>query len=413
MQYTNNDTLGSTDMTPLKIALLYPPSDVPGKIPLITQNRQFKYTVSNEIRIYPLIMSSLATMLNARGHNVLFLDSVTKRFSADTVSGMLRSFDPQMIIIETKTPLVHSHLEYARQIKTFINAKILFVGDHCGFFYPDMLADPAADYIAVSGYYDFIISAWIDGGMKTLPGGLFTKDNSGQITGTEKIAQYNLDDAPFLNRSLTNFQEYGEAYLYKPAAYILSGRGCGGAACPEDRLVSSRPGKCSFCIWQYSFWNTQARLRSPELFAAELEKLYTDYKIAEVFDDNESGGIWSEYWLEKLLGELERRKLLGKFYLSSNARADSLTLSRVKLLSRIGYRLLKVGLESASDTTLQKICKDETFSAIRSGVINAKKAGLSVLLTTMVGYPWETAADAERTYRETKKTDAYSYALRR
>ncbi|MFH1287204.1 MAG: radical SAM protein [bacterium] len=392
-----------------KIAIYYPPMIKNGEYPLLTQNRQFKFSKSKEIRIYPVIMSTLATMLSKREYEVLFLDGVNQRRTDEKCEQILSDFRPDCIILETKAPLFNQHLQLARELKDKFQPLIIFCGDHVSFFPEDAVKNDAIDYAVVSGYYDFIITElveYLNGKLDKIPSGVFYKEG-GQIKGGDKIEDYNLDDAPLINRDLTIWNLYGEAYLYKPAAYILSGRGCGGSAVIVENHRSLTPGKCSFCIWQYALWNTTAKLRSPFAVADEIELLVKKYKVKEIFDDNESGAIWDEEWLNIFYNELVKRKLKGKFSLSSNARADALTEKRVKLLKQIGYRLLKVGLESANDTTLSKIQKDENFSQIEKGIMNAKKEGLAVLMTTMVGYPWENENDADKTYNATKKLMLY------
>ena len=63
----------------MKIAIIYPPVTYNNEYPLLTQNRQFKFTNSLEVRIYPVVMSYLATMLQKDSHEVLYLDGINSR----------------------------------------------------------------------------------------------------------------------------------------------------------------------------------------------------------------------------------------------------------------------------------------------------------------------------------------------
>ena len=384
-----------------RVAIYYPPTLKNGQYPLLGQNRQFKFTSSKEIRIFPLLTSSLATMLKKSGNEVIFLDGINLRYDFEKCGLLLDEFKPEIIVMETKAPLFSVHLEVAAALKARYGAKIIFCGDHVSFFPEETLKAEAVDYAAVSGYYDFIIAEFVEfleGTRKEMPAGIYYKEN-GTVKGSKEIAEYELDKAPFIDRDLTSWDKYGEAYLYKPAAYILSGRGCGGASTLPDGLNSEKPGKCAFCIWQHALWSRKAKLRSAANFAEEIEILVKKYKVKEIFDDNESGGTWHGEWLKEFYGELKKRGLLGKFFISSNARADSLTEERCTLLKKIGYRLLKIGLESANDKTLKIIQKDEEFSVIEKGIKTAKRHGLVVLMTTLVGYPWETEAEADLTIK--------------
>jgi radical SAM superfamily enzyme YgiQ (UPF0313 family) len=67
-------------------------------------------------------------------------------------------------------------------------------------------------------------------------------------------------------------------------------------------------------------------------------------------------------------------------------------------MKEAGFRLLKLGLESGSQQTLDRLDKGVTVEQIRDGCRILKKAGLSVHLTVMYGYFWERREDAIKTY---------------
>ena len=129
--------------------------------------------------------------------------------------------------------------------------------------------------------------------------------------------------------------------------------------------------------------------------------------VKEIFDDTESGALGNYDWLKELYRRLKQEKLLGKVIFSANARGDQLDKKTCRLLRKLNFRLLKVGLESGSEETLKKINKKETVADIVRGVKNAKDAGLRVLLTTMVGYPWETEKEVASTYRTARELMLY------
>ena len=390
-------------MKPARVAIYYPPMRRGGEVPLLPQNRQFKFSKSAEIRIYPVVMSSLATMLKRAGHDVLFLDGINFRLAQSACDAQLRAFAPDFLVMETKAPVFDRHLALVRELKSQLACGVILCGDHVCFF-PENAVAGGADYAVSSGDYDFVITELIghlrEGG-GAMPGGVWYGQEDRPVSSGES-ADYDLDEAPLIDRELTRWDCYGEAYLHRPTAYIMSGRGCGGANRNTASYESSSPGVCSFCVWQHAFWKCGAKMRAPGAVAEEVELLVRRYGVREIFDDNDSGGTWNEKWLEDFYRELDARKLIGKFYISSNARADSLSRERVALLRRLGFRLLKVGLESGNDNTLELLQKNESIAQIEEGVRNAKDAGLRVLMTTMVGYPWEEEADARRTYEVTR-----------
>ena len=344
----------------MRVALIYPPIKYKNEYPLLTQNRQFKFTNSREVRIYPVVMAYLATMLKNDGNEVLYLDGINLRMKFEEFNKKLLEFSPDYIVIETKAPILKKHWEYINWIKENIHStQVILVGDHIVFYPEESLNFSKADICIAGGDYDFIIRDFIrfrQGKIAKMPSGIFFREgNKIKSSGFAKF--YNLNELPLIDRDLTMWHIYGEAYLYHPCGYIMSGRGCGGSNSWKnfksrkkitEKYQTKMPGLCSFCIWQHSFWRCTARLQSPQKVVDEIENLYKNYKIEEVFDDNESGALWNEEWLVDFHKEMKKRNLIGKISISTNARADSLTDSVCKLLKETGFRLLKIGVESGN-----------------------------------------------------------------
>lgn len=385
----------------MKIAIVYPPLFRNKKIPLLGQNRQFKFTNSKQIKIFPLIPASLATILKQNGHSVLWLDAINKGIT--DFDKKLIYFNPEFIFIETKAPIIKKHWQWIDEYKkTLPNCKVVLFGDHVSFFPEESLKNSSVDFVITGGDYDITGAQLIDHlcGKGNMPSGICFKENEIIKNTGAALLNYNIDILPFIDRGLTDWKTYGEAYLYRPCAYILTGRGCG----REGKEIG---GICTFCIWQHAFWQKKARLRSPYNVAEEIEMLVKKYKVYEVFDDNESGAIWSYNWLTEFLIEIEKRKLKDKFVISSNARAEDLTEEKCKLMKKIGYRLLKVGLESGNTETLKRIGKLETIEQIKENIKRAKNYGFKILMTIMVGYPWEKEGDVKKTYDMAKELMLY------
>jgi radical SAM superfamily enzyme YgiQ (UPF0313 family) len=377
----------------MKVVFAYPPFCKEGRYPLIGQNRQFRYSSSSEVRIFPLIPASSVTLLSQNGFEASLIDGANRRLSDAAFDEELLGSDPDVLVLETKTPLMPRIWSLADELKKRFETVIL-VGDHVTALPRESLERCPADYVLTGGDYDLSLLGLVRhlaGETPEIPGGTwYEQDGESKCTGLPQMWS-DLDAVPFVDRDLTNWASYGEAYLKKPCAYILTGRGCGG--------TGQTPGECSFCSWQHNLWNCTYRVRSPANVADELQLIVEDCRPREVFDDNESGMAWNPEWLADLKSELSSRGILDKVALSSNARADSLSRSTCRLLASLGFRLLKVGVESGNPGTLQRIGKMETVEAIERGVENAKNAGLRVLLTVMVGYPWEGETEVRRTYR--------------
>ena len=141
----------------MRVAIVYPPIKRDGKIPLLGQNRQFKFTNSNEIKIFPLIPASLATILKNNGYEVLWLDAINKHIP--DFESQISNFKPDIAVIETKAPIIEDHWEFISNLKSEIaNLKCILVGDHVSFFPKESLLNSEVDYVVTGGDYDITVS---------------------------------------------------------------------------------------------------------------------------------------------------------------------------------------------------------------------------------------------------------------
>lgn len=383
----------------MRVAIIYPPFDFEGKIPLLSQNRVFIYTHSERIKIYPLVMASAATLLKANGHDVLYLDGINERLSREEFDNQLNDFSPELVLLETKVPVIRKHWEYIKEEKIKDpERQYVLAGDHVSFFPTESMENSPVDFVITGGDYDVSLSKLVDylEGKGNIPKGVYFRDgsNSGKFELTP-----DLDTLHYIDRELTKWHIYGEAYLQRPCAYILTGRGCRG---PKG------VGVCRFCIWQFAFWNCSARLRSPANVVNEIKLLVENYGVKEIFDDNEAGSIWNKDWLIEFYQQMKKQDLIGKVIISSNARADCLLDKEVcKILKETGFRMLKIGLESGNDASLRRLGKATKVEEIVKGVKNAKDYGLRVMVTIMVGYPWESEREVNKTYQVAKELLLY------
>jgi len=366
----------------LRIAFAYPPLGEKGRYPLLGQNRQFRYSTSSHVRIYPLIPATAVTLLD-ESYDSILLDGINSRIGSEAFLRRLDRYRPDVVVLETKTPLMPKLWRWADELKERFDT-VIMVGDHVSARPRESLERCRADYILGGGDYDLgllELTRHIAEKDEPLPGGVWYRGGGGPRSSGDPAFWDDLDRVPFIDREKTNWRLYGEAYLHDPCTYVLSGRGCGGAG--------GSSGRCSYCSWQHNLWRCTSRLRTPANLAEEIALIVEEQGPKEIFDDNESGAVWNLEWLKAFERELSKRGVKGEVAISSNARADSLNRETCRILARGGFRLLKIGLESGNDRTLKRIGKMETSGDIERGVKNAKEAGLKVLLTVMVGYPWE------------------------
>jgi anaerobic magnesium-protoporphyrin IX monomethyl ester cyclase len=212
------------------------------------------------------------------------------------------------------------------------------------------------------------------------PGIWYRAHGAVECTGAFAL-DHDLDALPQIDRELTRWQLYGEhLFIEKPNTYTMAGRDCWYS-------------RCTFCSWTTLY--PRFRVRSPELVLDEIGHLIERYAVKEVFDDTGTFPVGG--WLERFCEGMVQRGYNNKVRISCNSRVGSLSAEQYRLMAKAGFRLLKFGLESANQKTLDRLRKGTTVQEIVDSCRMAKEAGLTVHLTTMVGYPWETGEDARRT----------------
>lgn len=374
------------------ISISYPPLESSKGRPFLPQNRQFQWTNTGNV-ILPVIPAYGATALKQLGYQVYWDDAIAEKISYETWFSRIVKRKPNLIFIETKTPVVKKHWLIITEIKKLLpKSKVILMGDHVTALPEESLNMCPVDYIITGGDYDFMminLSNHLSHKEKLEPGFYYRQNKKIVNTGKFALKHHNLDSLPIIDRQLTNWKLYGfnnTNYKYKPGAYIMSGRDCWW-------------GKCTFCSWTTTHPFGTFRTFSVDHTIKEIEKLVS-LGIKEIFDD--SGTLPIGPWLNKLCMELISRGLNKKVVLGCNMRFAALNQEQYLLMKQAGFRFILYGLESSNQKTLDKICKNTKIFDARSTLTLAKNAGLEPHITIMIGYPWETIKDAQNTLESAK-----------
>ncbi|MCX6816287.1 MAG: radical SAM protein [Candidatus Beckwithbacteria bacterium] len=360
----------------MKICIGYPPLKSPKGTPLLSQNRQFQWFKSPTY-IYPLIPASAATLLNKHGHEVIWLDGIAENWTYEHWFNQLKSSQLDLLFIETKTPVIKQHWQIIKELKKSLpKMKIAIAGDHVTALPDETKINCPVDYLIHGGYYDLSLLAIVKG--PTL-----------KVKSSERS---DLNALPFIDRKLTKWQLYAYKngnFKYTPGTYTMAGRDC----------WWRRNGGCTFCSWTTLFPNFMVRTANNLLDEiGQLIKL----GIKEVFDD--SGTFMVGSWLTQFCQGMIKRGYYKKIAFGCNLRFGILTAKDYQLMAKANFRFLLFGLESANQITLNRLNKGIKINQVEPELKLIKAAGgqLEPHVTCMVGYPWETLADAQKTVNFTK-----------
>jgi len=370
----------------MKIFISYPPLISEKGIPLLGQNRQFQW-FNSPTYIYPVIPAYLATLLKENGEDVVWDDGIAEGLSYETWLARIIQAKPDLIVIETKTPVVKKHWEIINELKEKADwaLKIVLLGDHVTAQPEESLEKSQVDYVLSGGDYDFGVLnlvKYLKGESELEPGWYFKGGNSGL---KQDYHLHDLNTLPEIDRELSKWQMYAYKngnFKYTPGTYMMSGRDCWW-------------GRCTFCSWTTLFPGGNFRTRSAKLALDEVGHLI-DLGVKEIMED--SGSLPIGAWLQEFCSGMIERGYHKKVTMSCNMRINGITNPETwKLMKQAGFRFVLFGLESANQNTLDKINKNLKVAEIEPGLKMCKEAGLEPHITAMIGYPWESYEDAKRT----------------
>jgi len=372
-----------------KISISYPSLESKKGVACLSQNRQFQW-FNIPTFIYPVIPAYAASLLKKNGYEIFWDDAIAEELSYKEWKERIIKEKPNIIAIETKTPVVKMHWKIINELKLLLSdSKIVLMGDHVTARPEESLKNSKVDFVFASGDFDFALLNLANHLSKgeSLEGGFYYRNNNGEIinSGAADISKHNLDTLPLIDRELTKWKLYAYKngnFKYTPGAYMMSGRDCWW-------------GRCSFCSWTTMFPGKNFRTMSAEKALAEVDNLIK-LGVKEIMED--SGSLPIGQWLLDFCNGMIERGYNKKITMSCNMRITGIKdLATWKLMKKAGFRFILFGLESASQETLDKICKNLKVSEIESGLKLCKDGGLEPHITAMIGYPWETKEMAKKT----------------
>ena len=376
----------------IRIAISYPPMPSEKGVPLLTQNRQFQW-FANPTYIYPMVPSYMATLLKSQGYKVLWDDAIAEEMSPEDWKTRLKKFKPDIVIFESKTPVIKRHWKIISEVKSEIKnssgkaPKVVLIGDHVTAMPEESMTNSKVDFVATGGDYDFLalnIANHLIHKEKLEAGIYYKKGKTIENTG-HFLLNHDLDELPMIDRDLTKWKLYAYKngnYKRTPGTYTYAARDCWW-------------GRCTFCSWTTLYPGKDYRKHSAKRMLDEVGILIEKYGVKEIMDD--SGSFPIGPWLKEFCEGMIERGYNKKIRFDCNMRLKALSQEEYNLMGKAGFRFILYGLESANQSTLDRIQKNLKVEEIEKGVKMAKAGGLEPHITTMMGYPWETLEDAKRT----------------
>ncbi|KKS94763.1 MAG: Radical SAM domain protein, partial [Candidatus Collierbacteria bacterium GW2011_GWC2_43_12] len=141
----------------LRLVIGYPPIPSDKGVMLLSQNRQFQY-FNAKTYIYPMVPAYAASNAQKHGYKVKWMDGIAEEQTYKEWVRELKKFKPDVLMVETKSPIVKKHWQIIKDLKKELPKLLLvWVGDHVTFAPEEMMDNSKVDYLITGGDYDFVI----------------------------------------------------------------------------------------------------------------------------------------------------------------------------------------------------------------------------------------------------------------
>jgi anaerobic magnesium-protoporphyrin IX monomethyl ester cyclase len=205
---------------------------------------------------FPFFMSYAVNYLIEHGVDAKFYDAVAlHHWDYELVKANIAKLKPDVLFLETSTPLYGKIKEFAIWAKENFSSRIVLVGPHVQAYVNDLIQEPFVDSCVIGEYEKPSLEI------------VSNLDKAKQIYIYDHIEDINL----IKGKNFLPFRPYDYLYNYWDSSMntprtqlaVSTSRGC--------------PFKCTYCQWPKVMNNGQYRNRLPELVIEEIKTVIEEY----------------------------------------------------------------------------------------------------------------------------------------
>ena len=320
----------------------------------------------------PLGLLSVASYLESKG------------IHTDVVDCHVQTKDPDfskydVICFAVNIANVENTADYIREIKeNGGNQKILIGGPQVPHRGKHWIGEYNVDAVIIGEgeltMYDYLTS----NNPSSVKGILYKAGEEVLYTGDRPLVM-NLDLFPFPAFDKVPIQKYNlpikKAF---PVSSISTSRGC--------------PAKCTFCYARDGVW----RQRSVKNVVDEIEWQVNKLGVRELWiaDDNFTLNRQRAWDIAQ---DIINRKINVKMQLKNGIRVDKVDKELLAKLKEAGVWMVAVAPESGKQETLDRIQKGFTLERVKQAVQWCKELDIKTFALYILGLPWETKEDIQKT----------------
>jgi len=332
----------------------------------------------------PLGILYIATVVRNAGYDVSILDVSKEALTCDEIIGWVKKENPDIVGITSVIGTFPNALEIIKKINEEIpSTRIIVGGPHITFVSEQTLREyPFIDVIVrYEGEETILEVLEVFQKRKKIKNvnGISYIHNQKIVHNPRRKKKINIDDVPFPDRKLlkNNYTNQLAGINFVSGSKfttIISSRGCSF--------------NCTFCSCA-AFSNRVCAFRTIDNFLDELEQLVEEgYSDIGIVDDN---FMINPKRVEKICKSIKDRHL--DFHWWCEGRVDSANYALFKKMKSVGCEIIYFGIESATEKILKYYRKGTSLQQSIKTVNSAKRAGMNVVGSFIVGAPIETKSD--------------------
>jgi radical SAM superfamily enzyme YgiQ (UPF0313 family) len=343
-------------------------------------------------RIFPpLGLAYIASMLEKFDIPVKIIDATALNFSLDQTVKIVKKEKPSIVGIQTSLFTFKECKLLTFMIKKLLPDVFVVLGGTFPTALPRKTLEETMADACVIGEGEYIMLELVKAiergwNLRKVRGLAVKKGRKIYLTGSRELTK-NLDSLPFPARHLLPDKKYKflphEFKKEKPIT-ILASRGC--------------PFNCTFCS-KPVFGNTY-RIRSPENIILEMREAIENYGIRSFYFIDDVFGLYKN-WTKKFCDKILEENLNVKW--SCETRVDLLDKELLVKMAKAGCWSIFLGVETFSPRLMKILNKEFKITQIKKIFKLARRFGISLRASFMLGLPTESKRETIHTIKFAKK----------
>lgn len=355
----------------------------------------------------PLGLAYIAASLRGR-HELKVLDALAEGFNCEKaeekgyityglgfedIKGKIKAFAPDMVCISCLFSAQAKNVYKIAALTKEINPRIATIlgGAHPSAMPKQVLANKNIDY-AVIGEGEKTLKELLEriernNDLSDLEGLAYRK-NGEIIIKVRNNFENNLDSLPLPAWELFPLKKYfsinrphGGLSRSSSVLPIITSRGC--------------PYQCIFCSI-HNIWGREYRARKPEAVLKEIEYLVSKFGIKGLIFDDDNLTLDRERAVKIFREIIEKNFNIG-WSLPNGVFIGTLDKDLLSLMKKSGCYSISMAVESGDEEILKQIKKPVDLTKAKKIIKSAQDLGLEIAVFFVVGFPFETKKQVEKT----------------